>query len=164
MYAIVEIAGKQYRVEKGAKLKIDKLNIEVGKTTSFDRVLLTDDGKSINVGQPVVKGASVSAKVLEHGRQRKVTIYKKKRRKGYQRKQGHRQHYSLAEITDIKLSSPKKTAAKGSKSTAKSSKTSPEKKKATEKPSASKEKKSATSSSTKKKDSGSKATSKKESK
>ena len=79
MFAIVNIAGKQYRVAKGDKIKVSLLETEAGKKVKFDDVLLTDDGKKIKVGKPTVKGVSVSATVLDHGRDRKVIIFKKKR-------------------------------------------------------------------------------------
>ncbi len=102
MYAIVDIAGKQYKVSEGAKLKVASLDKNTGGNVSFDKVLLTDNGKSVKVGTPTLKGVNINATILEHGRERKILIYKKKRRKGYQRKNGHRQGYTLIEITKIK--------------------------------------------------------------
>ena len=102
MYAIVDIAGKQYKVSEGAKLKVASLDKNTGENVSFDKVLLTDNGKSVKVGTPTLKGVNINATILEHGRERKILIYKKKRRKGYQRKNGHRQGYTLIEITKIK--------------------------------------------------------------
>ena len=102
MYAIVDIAGKQYKVSEGAKLKVASLDKNTGENVSFDKVLLTDNGKSVKVGTPTLKGVNINATILEHGRDRKILIYKKKRRKGYQRKNGHRQGYTLIEITKIK--------------------------------------------------------------
>ena len=102
MYAIVDIAGKQYKVSEGAKLKVASLDKNTGGNVSFDKVLLTDNGKSVQVGTPTLKGVNINATILEHGRERKILIYKKKRRKGYQRKNGHRQGYTLIEITKIK--------------------------------------------------------------
>jgi len=102
MYAIVDIAGKQYKVSEGAKLKVASLDKDTGGNVSFDKVLLTDNGKSVKVGTPTLKGVNINATILEHGRERKILIYKKKRRKGYQRKNGHRQGYTLIEITKIK--------------------------------------------------------------
>ena len=102
MYAIVEIAGKQYKVSEGVKLKVASLDKKTGGNVSFDKVLLTDNGKSVDVGTPTLKGVNINATILEHGRERKILIYKKKRRKGYQRKNGHRQGYTLIEITKIK--------------------------------------------------------------
>jgi len=102
MYAIVEIAGKQYKVSEGVKLKVASLDKKTGGNVSFDKVLLTDNGKSVDVGTPTLKEVNINATILEHGRERKILIYKKKRRKGYQRKNGHRQGYTLIEITKIK--------------------------------------------------------------
>ncbi len=110
MYAIVNIAGKQYKVSKGDKLKVARLAFEVGEKISFENVLLTDDGKNIKIGKPTVKGAKVDAEVLEHGRLKKILVYKKKRRKGYQRKTGHRQDFSSIKINSIKVASATKKA------------------------------------------------------
>ena len=105
MYAIVNIAGKQYKVAEGERLKVARLSSEVGKQVDFTDVLLTDDGKNVKVGTPVIKGASVTAEVLEHGRHRKIMVYKKKRRKGYQRKSGHKQDFSSIKVKSIKTTS-----------------------------------------------------------
>ena len=110
MYVIVNIAGKQYKVVEGDKLQVARLSSEVGDKVNFENVLLTDDGKNIKIGKPVVKGAVVSAEILEHGRLRKILVYKKKRRKGYQRKNGHRQDYSSIKVNSIKVSTPTKKA------------------------------------------------------
>jgi large subunit ribosomal protein L21 len=101
MYAIVEIGGKQFRVEKDKVIKVPHLNEDVDKTVEFENVLMLDDGKDVKFGSPVVKGAKVSAKVLEHGRDKKVIVFKKKRRKGYQVKRGHRQDFSKIQIENI---------------------------------------------------------------
>ena len=108
MFAIVNIAGKQYRVAKGDQIKVARLDTESGENVKFDQVLLTDDGKNVQVGAPTVKGASVSGTVLDNGRNPKVIVFKKKRRKGYRRKNGHRQDYSLIQIDEIFASAPKK--------------------------------------------------------
>ena len=114
MYAIVDIAGKQYKVAEGDKLKVASLNQKTGSGINFDTVLLTDNGKSVNVGTPTIKGANISATIIEHGRNRKILVYKKKRRKGYQRKNGHRQGFTLLEINKIKTAtkSTKKSVTK----------------------------------------------------
>ena len=114
MYAIVNIAGKQYKVSEGDKLKVASLNQKTGSGISFDKVFLTDNGKSVIVGTPSIRGANVSATIIEHGRDRKILVYKKKRRKGYQRKNGHRQGFTLLEINKIKTStkSTKKSVTK----------------------------------------------------
>lgn len=122
MYVIVNIAGKQFRVSEGASLKVPSLPSEEGERLEFGQVLLADDGKTVKVGNPVIKDASVSATITAHGRDRKVLVYKKKRRKGYQRKNGHRQGYTMIEINKITLKKPaaKKKAPK--KPTAKKTK------------------------------------------
>ncbi len=110
MYAIVNIYGRQYRVAEKDRVKVANINEKVGQKVEFDQVLLVDDGKKISVGQPVIKDATVKAEILEHGRDRKVLIYKKKRRKGYQRKNGHRQDFSLIQISKISVGASKKKA------------------------------------------------------
>lgn len=110
MFAIVNIAGKQYRVAKGDQVKVALLKMEPGKKVKFDEVLLADDGKNIKVGKPTVKGMSVSGTVINHGRERKIVVFKKKRRKGYRRKNGHRQDYSLVQIDSISKVTAKKKA------------------------------------------------------
>ena len=111
MFAIVNISGKQYRVEKGDQIKVALLETESGKKVKFENVLLTDDGKKVTIGNPVVSGATVSGTVINHGRDRKVIVFKKKRRKGYRRKNGHRQDFSLIQIDSISASASKKNAA-----------------------------------------------------
>ena len=101
MYAIVEIAGKQFRVEKDAIIKVPYLRKEEGDVVEFERVLLLDDGQEVKVGRPVVEGVKVTGKVVENGRDKKVIIFKKKRRKGYQKKQGHRQYFTKIQIENI---------------------------------------------------------------
>lgn len=101
MYAIVEIAGKQFKAEKGRKLYVNRLAGEEGSSLSFDKVLLTDSDGQVKVGSPEVKGASVKAKILKHLKDDKVIVFKKKRRKGYKVKNGHRQCLTQIEIEDI---------------------------------------------------------------
>jgi large subunit ribosomal protein L21 len=101
MFAIVEIAGKQFRVEKNKTVKVPHLHAEVGNAVSFDKVLYLNDGKDVKIGTPVVDGAKVEAKVVEHGRDKKVLVFKKKRRKGYQKKNGHRQQFTKIQISAI---------------------------------------------------------------
>ena len=98
MYAIVEIAGKQFRVEKDAKMYVPRLKDEVGDSVTFDRVLLVSGDSGVTVGQPSVKGATVAATVLGHVKGDKVIVFKKKRRKGYRVKNGHRQPYTQIKI------------------------------------------------------------------
>ncbi len=100
MYAIVEIAGLQYKVEQDQQLYVNRLQGDAGAELSFDRVLLTDNG-SIQVGAPVIDGVSVVAKILEHVKGDKVIVFKKKRRKGYKKKNGHRQQFTKIEILSI---------------------------------------------------------------
>ena len=112
MYAIINISGKQYKTQVGSRLRVPRQALETGSKVMFEDVLLFSDGENTKIGNPNVKGISVSAKILTHARDKKVLIYKKKRRKGYQRKNGHRQWYSEIEINDIKVSSTKKSNAK----------------------------------------------------
>ena len=128
MYVIVAISGKQYRVSKGATIKVSSQDWKVGDRVNFDQVLLMDNGKNITVGTPTVAGASVTAEILEHNREKKLLIYKKKRRKGYQRKNGHRQGYTLLKVKSLKVPNTKKVQKnKSSKDTETSD---PKKKKA----------------------------------
>ena len=101
MYAILETGGKQYRVATGDKLEIERLETEAGKSHTFDRVLLVNKDGAVRVGTPTVDGASVTADVLSHKRGDKVVVFKFKRRKGYRKKQGHRQELTLVQIKDI---------------------------------------------------------------
>jgi len=101
MFAVVEIAGQQYKVNAADKLYVPKLENEVGSNVNFDRVLLLSDDKAIKIGAPTVSGASVKAKVLAHVKDEKVVVFKKKKRKGYRVKRGHREQYTHIEITSI---------------------------------------------------------------
>lgn len=101
MYAIVEIAGQQLKVKKGDNLFVHRLDYEVGSEVKFDKVLLVDNNGDIKVGTPSVENAVVSAKVVEHVKDDKVLVFKKKRRKGYKKLKGHRQQLSEIEIKDI---------------------------------------------------------------
>ena len=112
MYAIINISGKQYKTQIGSRLRVPRQTHEVGSKIKFEDILLFSNEEGTKVGNPSVKGVSVSATVLIHARDKKVLIYKKKRRKGYQRKNGHRQWYSEIEINDIKVASTKKSSAK----------------------------------------------------
>lgn len=96
MYAIVEIAGQQFKVQKDQRVYVHRLEAEEGSAITFDRVLLTDNNGTVTVGAPVIEGVKVQAKVLRHLKGDKVIIFKKKRRKGYRKKNGHRQ--SLTQI------------------------------------------------------------------
>ena len=111
MYAIVDIAGQQFKVEKDQKVYVHRLDTEEGKKVNFDRVLLIDDKGKVNIGAPAIEGAQVSATVLEHLKGDKVIVFKKKRRKGYRKKNGHRQYLTEIQINDIVASGAKKAAA-----------------------------------------------------
>jgi len=102
MYAIVEVSGKQFRVQQDDKLYIPRQQAEIGDTLTFDRVLLVS-GDEIQIGQPTVSGVSVSAKVLDHVKGDKIIVFKKKRRKGYKVKNGHRQPYTRISIEALNL-------------------------------------------------------------
>ena len=112
MFAIINIAGKQFKVEEGDQLKVPHLSSDVGKSLVFDKVLLTNDNSNVELGSPILKNVSVSATVVDHGRDRKIRIFKKKRRKGYKRKNGHRQRFSLIKIDSISTSKAKKSSKK----------------------------------------------------
>ncbi len=101
MYAVVKTGGKQYRVSPGEKLKVEQIPADIGSEVVLDQVLMVADGDDVTVGNPVVAGASVKAKVLSHGRHAKVTIFKMRRRKHYQKHQGHRQNYTELQIESI---------------------------------------------------------------
>ena len=108
MYSIIKIAGKQYSVSEGDIIKVSTRDWKVGDTVKLKDVLLTDNGGNISVGDPIVSGASVTLEIMEHNRDKKLLIYKKKRRKGYQRKNGHRQGYSLLKVNKLQMPSTKK--------------------------------------------------------
>ncbi len=101
MYAIVEIAGQQFKVSKDQEIFVHRLDAEAGKTVEFDKVMLIDNGGKVNIGAPVLSGASVSATVVEHVKGDKVLVFKKKRRKTYQKLNGHRQQFSKIKIDSI---------------------------------------------------------------
>ena len=110
MYAIVEISGRQFKVEKKQKLFVNRLDAQEGKKVSFDNVLMVNDGNKFSVGTPNVSGAQVDAKVLKHLKSDKVIVFKKKRRKGYKVRNGHRQAITEIEISDILTGVSKKAA------------------------------------------------------
>lgn len=101
MYAILEIAGKQYKVEDNSTLYVDRLEGNEGDAIDFEQVLLVDNDGKVDVGTPTVKGAKVNAKILGHVKGDKVIVFKKKRRKGYKKTQGHRQQYTQVKIEKI---------------------------------------------------------------
>src|SRR5690606_38254724 len=110
MYAIVEIAGQQFKVEKDQKLFVHRLQEDEGKQVAFDNVLLLADGDKVTVGAPAIDGAQVGATVLKHLKGDKVIVFKKKRRKGYRKKNGHRQFLTQIQIESIVASGAKKAA------------------------------------------------------
>lgn len=101
MYAIVQTGGKQIRVEEGRQIKVEKLPAEAGAEVVLDKVLLVDAGGAPKIGAPFVAGATVTCQVVEHGRAKKIVVFKKKRRNDYQKKQGHRQDFTTLKITAI---------------------------------------------------------------
>lgn len=104
MYAVFRTGGKQFRAEPGTRLRIPSLDAEPGDSVVFDQVLLAGDGEeSVKVGAPTVDGASVKAEVLRHGRGDKIIVFKRKRRKGYRRKQGHRQDFTEIRVEEVAL-------------------------------------------------------------
>jgi large subunit ribosomal protein L21 len=102
MYAVIKSGGKQYKVAAGEKLKIEQIPSQIGEKISLDQVLMVSQGDKVSVGSPLVNGAVVSATVLGHGRADKVKIFKMRRRKHYQKRQGHRQNFTEVMIDDIK--------------------------------------------------------------
>jgi large subunit ribosomal protein L21 len=111
MYAIVEIAGQQFKVSKDLKVYVHRLSNEEGSKVSFDKVLLLDDNGTITLGAPAIEGASVEAKVLQHLKGDKVIVFKKKRRKGYKKRNGHRQYLTQIIVESISATGAKKAAA-----------------------------------------------------
>lgn len=102
MYAIIETGGKQYKVEQGDVVFVEKLGVEEGETVTFDKVLVVG-GDDVKVGTPYVDGASVEASVVKNGKDKKIIVYKYKSKKGYHKKQGHRQPYTKVEIKAINV-------------------------------------------------------------
>jgi large subunit ribosomal protein L21 len=102
MYAVVETGGKQYKVKSGDTVRVERLDGDIGSEITLDKVLLAGEGDKVKTGAPYVDGASVTAKIVEQHRTRKVIVFKYKRRKGYRVKRGHRQHYTALRIGDIK--------------------------------------------------------------
>ena len=101
MYAVVKTGGKQYRVSAGQKLKVEQIPADVGAEITLDQVLMVGEGESVKIGAPIVAGAAVTATVISHGRHDKVKIFKMRRRKHYQKHQGHRQNYTELRIDSI---------------------------------------------------------------
>ncbi|WP_299530991.1 50S ribosomal protein L21 [Ulvibacterium sp.] len=115
MYAIVEMAGQQFKVAKDQKVYVHRLQTEEGKKVTFDNVLLLDDGKNVTVGAPAIDGAAVEAKVVKHLKGDKVIVFKKKRRKGYRKKNGHRQFLTEIVVESIIAKGAKKAAPEKTK-------------------------------------------------
>jgi large subunit ribosomal protein L21 len=101
MYAVIQTGGKQYRVAPGELVKVEKLEGKTGDTVTFEKVLFTSDGETINVGSPFLSDAKVQGRITQQGRDRKILVYKYKRRKGYRKKQGHRQSFTLITVDNI---------------------------------------------------------------
>jgi large subunit ribosomal protein L21 len=143
MYAIVEIAGQQFKVSKDLKVYVHRLPEQEGENISFDKVLMLDDNGTVTIGAPAIDGASVEAKILKHLKGDKVIVFKKKRRKGYKVKNGHRQSLTQIVIEGIKASGSEKKAAAPKKEDAPKKEAAPKKaaaKAATEKVEAPKKK------------------------
>ena len=137
MYALIEFGGKQFKIEEGSSIKVPHVEGKVGSKVSFDKVLYMDDGKKKTLGTPLVSGAKIDGEIVSHGRDRKVVVFKFKRRKGYQRKNTHQQEFSILKVgklgvgkkaapskkakeeTAEKKAAPKKPTAAKAKSTAK---------------------------------------------
>jgi large subunit ribosomal protein L21 len=102
MYAVIKTGGKQYRVAAGEKIKVEQIPADVGAQVVLDQVLMMGNGETVTIGKPMIAGAAVTATVLSHGRADKVKIFKMRRRKHYQKHQGHRQNYTELQIGEIK--------------------------------------------------------------
>jgi large subunit ribosomal protein L21 len=101
MYAVVSSGGKQYRVQEGEILRLEKIEGEIGSPVSFDEVLMFSDGENVNIGQPALENISVKGTIVEQGKTKKIIVFKYKRRKRYRRKQGHRQLFTAVKIDSI---------------------------------------------------------------
>ena len=104
MFAVIETGGKQFKIKSGDIIKVEKLETDIGETVKFDNVLFLSDGKEVLCGTPNLENVNVEAEVLEHGRDKKVLVFKKRRRKDYKKRYGHRQYFTKLRITDIKVS------------------------------------------------------------
>ena len=125
MYALIEFAGKQFRIEEGSSIKVPYVDGKVGTKVTIDKVLYLDDGKNKTVGTPLVSGVKIDGEITFHGRERKVVVFKFKRRKGYQKKNTHRQEYSMLKVG--KLGKVKKSLSKKSETKSTQTKTPPKK-------------------------------------
>lgn len=102
MYAIVDSGGKQYKVQEGEIVKVEKLSGNVGDSVSFDKILMFSDGEKVNLGTPLLEKVAVNGHIIEQGKSKKIIVFKYKRRKRYRRKQGHRQQFTAVKIDSIK--------------------------------------------------------------
>ena len=118
MYAIIESCGKQYKVAEGDVVFFEKLDVEEGKKVTFDKVVLVSEDGKVQVGAPYVKGVKVEGKVVEHGKAKKILVYKMKPKKNYRRMQGHRQPYTKVEITKINAGTTKTAETKATEAKA----------------------------------------------
>ncbi len=109
MYAVIETGGKQYRVQEGDVITVEKSDVEAGEKINFDRVLLLSDGETVKVGAPYVESCNVAGTVVEHGKGQKVIIFKYKSKKDYRKKQGHRQPYTMIKIEKVSARKARKT-------------------------------------------------------
>ena len=103
MYAIVDTGGKQYKVQEGEILRVEKLAGEVGDSISFDKILMFSDGENVNIGSPLLEDVAVSGHIVEQGKAKKIIVFKYKRRKRYRRKRGHRQQFTAVKVDSIKI-------------------------------------------------------------
>ncbi|MEE9420896.1 MAG: 50S ribosomal protein L21 [Desulfatiglandaceae bacterium] len=101
MYAVIKTGGKQYQVAPGDEIKVERLAGWAGDNVEFDKVLLTSDGENVKIGRPYLEDSKVTGRIARQGKNRKLVVFKYKRRKGYRRKQGHRQQFTLVKIEDI---------------------------------------------------------------
>jgi large subunit ribosomal protein L21 len=102
MYAVVNTGGKQYKVQQGEVLKVEKIPGDIGSPVTFDRVLMVSDGENVSIGRPVLKDIAVEGHIVEQGKAKKILVFKYKKRKRYRRKQGHRQEFTAVKIDSIK--------------------------------------------------------------
>ena len=103
MYAVIKTGGKQYRVDPGTEIKVEKLQGEVGDSVTFDQVLIASDGENVKVGKPFLEDINVVGRITHQGKHRKIVVFKYKRRKGYRKKLGHRQQFTQVAIDEITL-------------------------------------------------------------
>lgn len=127
MFAVVKTGGKQYRVAEGDVIKVEKLDGEAGKNVTLDEVLMIGDDKGVKVGEPLIKGANVTAEVLEQKKDKKITVFKKKRRHNYRRKKGHRQEVTVLRVKAIAATAAKKAATKAAEEKAPAKEAAPKK-------------------------------------